>query len=809
MKNLIIHGHFYQPPRENPWLQQIESQQGAEPYHDFNEKIAAECYSPNAYSKYLDGYGRILDIKNNYENLSFNFGPTLLSWIEKKLPMTYNKIIEGDKISCENNNGHGNAIAQVYNHIILPLARERDIYTQIKWGIKDFEYHFNRKPEGMWLSETAINIDTVHALIDCGIKFTVLSPFQAEKIKKLNSDKKWQDVSSGSISPGRAYRIFEYDKNGKKLKNRYLDVFFYDRVLSPAISFEHLLTDAGIFKHRIEEAAAGLEEKNPLVNIATDGETFGHHEPFANMCVTAVIKELKNTDINLTNYGNFLELNPPKEEVILKKGDYGTAWSCSHGVARWYKNCGCTTDSPEDWNQKWRTPLRDAFNYLQEELNKIYISYLKDVENPWEFRDKYVEVLCGSSSKEEFLKKVPSAVNKNKILILMEIQKYSMFMFTSCGWFFGDISRIEPVHNMKYAIRALDLLEYIEPGKKEELEKNVKLILKQAASNIKEFKNGAYIWENMAKKAAVGDNHFANHFAIKAAITENYNNCRLFNRHLSIEQGPDFRFEHNIKKMHARIKLYNPEIDLEKKLSVMTCINEEHDIKTYITEKETNIDNFLYDDEKTEIFGLCDLFYDEREVLIKALMKDKLASIKKMYEKNYYQNHSIIAVIAQTGLVLPDELQLPARITLQDKLYYLTKQYINDFKLDVYKEIKEIFEEIRKFNIKIDKKDISSLIEKKLLFLINEFEDNKNNYTVENIIKLVEFNIEFGLFLNNDHEKNVVYSILCELVDNKEELKKKNRLTELDFDKIQKVLRLGELLNINIDNFRDRLNPFK
>lgn len=374
-KFLIIHGHFYQPPRENPWIGDIERQFGAHPYHDYNEKISAECYTPNAFSKYLDGFGRILDIVNNYSFLNFNFGPTLMKWIKEKQTETYEKIKEGDRLSCNIFSGHGNAIAQVYNHAIMPLADKNQKEFQIKWGIKDFETHFNRYPEGMWLAETAIDMDTVRALIDNKIKFTVLSPYQALKVRDIKSDV-WNDVSEGTISPSKAYRIFDYDKNGKRIEDRYLDVFFFDRVLSPAVSFEHLMRDSHVFFDRIKKAGEYIKE-NEIVNISTDGETFGHHEPFANMCLTALSKEITDSEYEWVNYSWYLANNPPKDEVILKRGDFGTAWSCSHGVGRWYRDCGCSTDSPGEWNQKWRTPLRDGFNFLKEKIDLFLLRTLK------------------------------------------------------------------------------------------------------------------------------------------------------------------------------------------------------------------------------------------------------------------------------------------------------------------------------------------------------------------------------------------------------------------------------------------------
>ena len=234
---LAIHGHFYQPPRENPWLEAIELQPSALPCHDWNERVNNECYAPNSVSKVVNSKNEILNIVNNYENMSFNFGPTLLSWLEVFAPHAYERIIRADIKSIELHGGHGNAIAQVYNHIIMPLANELDKQTQVVWGIKDFEYRFGRKPEGMWLAETAVDDDTLRVLVEHGIKFTILSPFQAKSIRK-NGEPNWQDVSWGNIDPARSYRYYL-----KSNPDKYIDLFFYDGAISKSVAFDELLTD--------------------------------------------------------------------------------------------------------------------------------------------------------------------------------------------------------------------------------------------------------------------------------------------------------------------------------------------------------------------------------------------------------------------------------------------------------------------------------------------------------------------------------------------------------------------------------------
>ena len=314
-KYLTIHGHFYQPPRENPWLEEIEVQDSAKPFHNWNSRISSECYEPNSVSRIVDSENRVLDIVNNYEYMSFNFGPTLLSWMEKYAKKTYNKILEADKNSRKMYSGHSCAMAQVYNHIIMPLANERDKETQIKWGIRDYQTRFGHKPEGMWLAETAVDDETLEVLQKCGIKFTVLSPYQAQCIRRLDGDE-WYDVSWGSVDPSMPYRYFIKGSNNQK----YIDIFFYDGTISKSVAFDNLLTDGQKFAYRLNDGYDEGRGRPQLVNIATDGESYGHHTKFGDMALSYVLA-VKAIDLGfqITNYGEFLEKYPPLYEVEVRR----------------------------------------------------------------------------------------------------------------------------------------------------------------------------------------------------------------------------------------------------------------------------------------------------------------------------------------------------------------------------------------------------------------------------------------------------------------------------------------------------------
>jgi alpha-amylase/alpha-mannosidase (GH57 family) len=355
---LCIHGHFYQPPRENSWLETVELQDSAAPYHDWNERIAAECYVPNSAARLLDGQNRIIDIVSNYSKISFNFGPTLLAWMQDRMPDLHAAIVEADRLSRDNFSGHGSAIAQVYNHMILPLATARDRYTQILWGIRDFEYRFGRPPEGMWLSETAADTPTLETLASLGIKFTILSPFQASRARAIGK-RTWRDVNGGQIDPARGYRA-------KLPSGKPLTLFFYDAPVSQAVAFEKLLVSGERFAHRLLSAFDDKRDWDQLVHIATDGESYGHHHRHGEMALAYALRHIESNKLaRLTNYGEYLEKHPPSHEAQIHER---SAWSCAHGVGRWMQDCGCNSGGHQGWNQAWRTPLRQALDWLRDKM---------------------------------------------------------------------------------------------------------------------------------------------------------------------------------------------------------------------------------------------------------------------------------------------------------------------------------------------------------------------------------------------------------------------------------------------------------
>ncbi len=492
--HLTLHGHFYQPPREDPWTGKIPLQPSAAPYHDWNERISAECYAPNARSRVLDDQGRIEEIVNNYDWIHFDFGPTLLRWLETENPTLYAEILRADARSRERFGGHGNAIAQVYNHVILPLANERDKRTQVLWGLRDFEHRFGRTSESIWLSETAVDLDTLRILIEKGIRYLILAPHQAKRIRPIGGGA-WKDVSGGRIDPRSAYRWIQ---PGTRDASKGIDVFFYDGPLSVGISFEHLLRNASTFADRLSAAARGAAQEG-LIHGATDGEVYGHHEPFGDMCLGYLIaREGPLRGIRFTNYGAHLDAHPPRHQVDIDFGEAGegTSWSCAHGVDRWKRDCGCSVGAPAGWNQKWRAPLRRGLDGLRDRLVDVFTSGTADLlHDPWRARDAYIDVLLDPTRKASFLethaRRPLDGAESLAVWRLLESQHNAMLMFTSCAWFFNDVSGIEVQQNLAYAARACELAQ---PYARQDLEGGLQDSLISAKSNIPEVGNAADVF---------------------------------------------------------------------------------------------------------------------------------------------------------------------------------------------------------------------------------------------------------------------------------------------------------------------------
>jgi alpha-amylase/alpha-mannosidase (GH57 family) len=509
MKYLCIHCHFYQPPRENPWLEEIELQDSAYPYHDWNERITAECYGPNLAARILDGEQRISSIINNYSKMSFNFGPTLLSWAADHAPEIHQGLVESDKQSQKLFSGHGSAMAQVYNHMILPLANSRDKETQIRWGFDDFVSRFGRLPEGMWLPETAVDLESLDLMAQIGLKFAVLAPHQAKAIRPLAGGP-WEDVGGGRIDSTRPYLVKTPGGNS-------ISLFFYDGPISQAVAFEKLLDNGEKFASRLVGAFSDGRDRPQLAHIATDGETYGHHHRYGEMALAYAMEYIQKRKLaKLTNYGEFLEKFPPCDEVQIYEN---TAWSCVHGVERWRSNCGCNSGR-SGWHQEWRKPLRNALDCLRDSVNAPFEALASGLlKDPWAARDGYIDVvLCRAPEArqrfgdEHFLRDL-TPEEQVTVWKLMELQRHAMLMYTSCGWFFDDISGIETIQIIQYAGRVVQLSEQLFGNR---FEPKFLEMLSAASSNIPEYGNGADIYRKFVKPAIVNLEKVGAHYSISS-----------------------------------------------------------------------------------------------------------------------------------------------------------------------------------------------------------------------------------------------------------------------------------------------------
>jgi alpha-amylase/alpha-mannosidase (GH57 family) len=521
---ICIHGHFYQPPRENPWLETVETQDTAAPYHDWNERICAECYSTNGAARIVNNKNQISRIVNNYARISFNFGPTLLSWLLENAPRTYRMVLDGERRSRKSFNGHSSAMAQVYNHVILPLANPRDRITQIRWGIADYQRHYGLPPEGMWLAETAVDNDSLELLAQHGIKFTVLAPHQCRRIRPLNDGANWTDTPDATVDTTRPYLVrFESGVS--------IAIFFYNGPISRAIAFEGLLDSGESFAARLKTGFNNNSQPQ-LVHVATDGESYGHHHKYGEMALAFALRMLEqDPTVKLTNYGSFLEQFHPEYEAEIVEN---TSWSCAHGIERWRSDCGCNGGKP-GWNQAWRAPLRQALDELRDALISLTEQEGSKLFNDvWGARDGYIEAILDRSSQsvERFFRahqlRVLTVPERIRALELMEMQRHAQLMYTSCGWFFDDISGIETVQVIAYAARVLQLAREISGEAAASLEPAFLARLAEARSNLTAAGDGARLYRVQVATKQLSLEQVAAHYAISSMFSSFAEETDLF-----------------------------------------------------------------------------------------------------------------------------------------------------------------------------------------------------------------------------------------------------------------------------------------
>lgn len=724
---VCVHGHFYQPPRENPWLETVERQDSASPFHDWNERITAECYAPNGASRITNKAGQITRILNNYARMSYNFGPTLLSWLESFASRTYRMILDADRESAQRFSGHGSALAQVYNHIIMPLANERDARTQIRWGIADFEHRFGRKPEGMWLAETAVSRSVLDLMAEEGIKFTVLAPNQCARRRRLPiehtadaqngrrattispelmedgspapvsapaiiANEPWTETPDASVDPTHPYLV-------QLGQGRSIAVFFYDGPASRAIAFEGLLNSGEEFGRRIlgslrSHAHHGDAAEPQLAHVATDGESYGHHHRRGEMALSYAMHWIEQNDLaRPTNYGEFLAMFPPRWEAEVVEN---SSWSCFHGIERWRSDCGCNGGKP-GWNQAWRAPLRAALDMLRDRTaplaEAVAAPLLKDL---WIARDAYVQVVLDRrrANVDRFLDAhvhhVLSAEERVTVLELLELERHTQLMYTSCGWFFDEISGIETVQIIAYAGRVLQLSAKLFGEDGLALEQEFLKLLEGAKSNVPEYGNGAEIYRRWAKNARVGLEHVGAHYAISSMFRSYADTGQIFcfdvQRHSYdvLTSGPG-RVALGCARLTSRVTEESEEIcfavlhlgDQNLSAAVRRFKPEDKEAWNEFNEKARTavrranlpelirlIDGYF----GSTTYSLTSLFADEQHQILQNILNQTLLEVEASLMRIYEEHATLLHYLGETNVPAPAALALTAGLAINGSL---------------------------------------------------------------------------------------------------------------------------------------------
>ena len=718
MRYLCIHGHFYQPPRENPWLEAIELQDSAYPYHDWNERITAECYAPNGCSRILDSENRIVKIQNNYAWMSFNFGPTLLSWLKDKAPDTYRDILAADLSSSGRFSGHGSAMAQCYNHMIMPLANSRDKLTQVIWGIEDFRYRYGREPEGMWLPETAVDLETLDIFAQHGIRFTVLAPSQAKSMDG-------EDVTGQRIDPTRAYSL-------KLPSGRAINLFFYDGPISRAVAFEGLLNNGEQFARRLLDAFSDQRDWPQLGNIATDGETYGHHHAHGDMALAYALDYIHSNGLaKITNYGEYLEHFPPTHEVEILEN---TAWSCVHGVGRWNTNCGCNSGGHGDWNQEWRAPLREALDWLRDEIATCYektaARYFKD---PWTARNDYIHVILDRSpesrerfAERHFRRKNLQRTDRVTIWKLLEMQRHAMLMYTSCGWFFDELSGLETVQVIQYAGRAVQLAQDVFG---DHLEQRFLEKLALAKSNISEHGDGAGIYAKFVKPAMLDLSKLAAHYAISSLFEDYPESTRVYSYSVDTK---DYRARQAGKMRMAIGKArFTSEITQESEMLMFGVLhfgghNLNGSVAKFVSDDQyrelakvmraafTNADlpeavHLLEQRFGGQTYSLKNLFKDEQRKVVNEILRPILEGLETSHHKAHENDAPLLRFMSSCHIPIPNEMRVTAEFALNSQL----KHALAEGQLDL-EHLHNLLEDVRVIDVPLDQATLEITLRRNL-----------------------------------------------------------------------------------------------
>jgi len=822
-RSICVHGHFYQPPRENPWLETVEAQESAAPWHDWNERITAECYAPNSAARIVDNENQIIRILNNYARISFNFGPTLLSWLGENAPRVHAAIVLADLRSQDRYSGHGSAMAQIYNHVILPLASTRDRITQIRWGIADFRDRFGRLPEGMWLPETAVDTESLELLAQHGIKFVLLAPHQCARVRPLgkiaaaksaakakqDADPQWSETPDASVDTTRSYLV-------KLKEGRSIAVFFYDGPRSRAIAFEGLLNSGETFAQRL---MSGFKEDGAhaqLVHVATDGESYGHHHKYGEMALAWMLhwvqeqatKAVKER-LHLTNYGEFLEKHPPRYEAEIVED---TSWSCAHGLERWRSDCGCSSGRP-GWDQKWRAPLREALDWLRDTVAPLVRESAEQLfADPDAARNEYIDVVLDRTqeSRNAFLaahRSHPlSPAERTQALMLMELERHAMLMYTSCGWFFDDISGIETVQIVAYASRVLQLAAYLFGERAASLEAQFVQRLKAAKSNLPLEQDGAAVYDRRVRPMQVGLEQVAAHYAISSIFTNYPDEASVFcytvrriayeavssgrvrlvmgqalisSRITEASETVAFAVLHfGDQNITAVVKRWNPEETAAWEQFVA-------DAKEAVSEADFLEVVRCFDRHfGAQAYSVRSLFHDEQKRILDILLTGTISELESSLSNIYEKQASLLHFLSQSGLPRPEALTLAATFAINAGL----RRAIESDPIDAV-QARHWLNLAKADQVALDKPVLSYVVDQRMKRAMVELHEQPEDGALDNALLVARTIRELPIDLNLWQAQNLWY-----------ELYRTRRESPPTEEWLQRLQGLGRLMHIRVED---------
>jgi alpha-amylase/alpha-mannosidase (GH57 family) len=756
---LAVHGHFYQPPRENPWTETVPVERSAAPFHDWNERVCAESYRPNGWARVVDEHGRVLAIVNNYAYLSFDVGPTLASWLADAAPDVLARMVEGDAVG-------GGAIAQAYNHLILPLASERDVRTQVRWGLADFAHRFGRPAEGMWLPETAVNDTVMRVLAEEGVGFTVLAPGQALAVRPLGGDEAWRDVADGSIDTRRSYRWVHPDDPALGV-----DVVFYDGPLSHDVAFAAggLSSQALVARARLAAPAGGL------VCVAADGETFGHHHTFAERAIAyALPVEAPRSGIEVSTVAAWLRRHPPQLEVQVRE----SSWSCAHGVARWRADCGCSTGGPPGADQKWRAPLRGALDLLGAAVTEVFERRAPAVlKDGWAARDDYIDVLLGRRSLDDFAADHVVG-DRVEAFTLLELERHAMLMYTSCGWFFWDLAGIETVQVLRYAARAMDLLgELGEDAPRDEF----LAVLAEARSNQPGEGDGRAVWDRHVMPSRVDDRRVVAHLALADLLERGAFSGPLatynvaLERHRHDDRGPlalasgivtltHRRTGRRTRHTYAALHLGGLEIyggsratgDEDADAAELGALHEAFAAGERVAVLLRGIAALFAEHE----FGLDSALPDAADQIVKGAARALTERFAAAYEQLFADHRPLITTLARAGFTLPPELRVPADLALARRFRTEIERDRDGADDVAYATAAQLGRDAMASGFEIDSPESRAAIERALLDAVAQTIAEPMGPAVDDALALLRLVRELGLHVNVDRAQDMLYEAL-------------------------------------------------